>query len=86
MFTGPLFQIKLHLQSIILIQWEGRFYECGGHDKRNFLKDRANFYRSRAWQIVLIIITANVASMGQLYDKTIALLGTYRAYNGEKYP
>ena len=41
---------------------------------------------SRAWQIVLIFITTNVASMGQLYDKTIALMGTYRAYNGEKYP
>ena len=67
MFTGALFQIKLHLLSTILLSGfqsslrnplsktvPGEFHGSGGQSKRNCLQERADFHRSRAWQIVLI--------------------------------
>ena len=66
-FIGPLFQIKLHKQSTVLLSgfqeelWNplskavpGKFHRCGGHIKDNCLEDRTNFHRSLAWQIALI--------------------------------
>ena len=35
----------------------GEYHGCGWHSKHNCLQDRANFYRSWAWQIVLIFNT-----------------------------
>ena len=37
----------------------GTFRGSAGHSKRTCLKDRANFHKFRAWQIVLIFNTAN---------------------------
>ena len=37
----------------------GKFYGSGGQSKPNCLQDWANFHRSQAWQIVLIINTAH---------------------------
>ena len=36
-----------------------KFHGSGGHSNHNCLLDQANFYRSRAWQIVLIFNTAS---------------------------
>ena len=36
----------------------GKFHGSGGHNKRNSFQDRANFHRSRAWNIFLIFKTA----------------------------
>ena len=60
-FTGPLFQITLHLKSSVT-QWiyplskavPGNFHGSGKHSKQNCLQDQTNFHGSWAWQIVLI--------------------------------
>ena len=62
----------------------GKFHGSGWNSKGNCLNDRANFYKSRAWKIGLIFITANVVWMSQLCDRTNAFLGTYRAQNDEQ--
>ena len=36
----------------------GKFHGSGGHSKCNSLQDRANFHRSRGWQIAPLFITA----------------------------
>ena len=72
-FTGPLFQVKLHLRiyEVDLIQWISQLrgdFEIhwvrpslvnfrGLAGKRNYWQDRANSHRSRASQIVLIFNT-----------------------------
>ena len=75
MFAGPLFQIKLHLLSAVLLVglqryrklWNplsktvpGKFHQSVGHNKDNCWEDWAKFHRSRAWQIVLISNTAHL--------------------------
>ena len=72
MLTDPLFQVKLHLLSNVLLsifhgspgalkstEWAatGKFHGSGRPSKCNCLQDRANFHRSRAWRIVLIFNT-----------------------------
>ena len=73
MFTGPLFQIKLHLLNTVLLSgfqsspgaWNplskaisGNFNRSGRHSKHKYSQERANFHRSQSWQIVLIFNTA----------------------------
>ena len=75
MFTGPLFQIKLHLPNTVLLngfQYSpgalkslskavlGEFDRCGWHSKQSCLQGWANFHRSQAWQIVLVCNTSSV--------------------------
>ena len=72
MFTGPLFEIKLHL--ILLLYsvdfktprklWNplskaitGKFHGSAGHSECNFLQQLTNFYMSPAWQIVIFFNT-----------------------------
>ena len=38
----------------------GKFHSSDGHSKHNSLQDRANFYRSRVWQIMLIYNTVYI--------------------------
>ena len=38
----------------------GTFYGSGGHNERNCLQYRANFQRSREWQVILISKSACV--------------------------
>ena len=38
----------------------GQFHGSGRHSKCNGSQDRANFHRSQAWQIVLIVNTVNM--------------------------
>ena len=73
-FTGPSFQIKLHLLSTLWLSgfqsshWEllnpqskvvsGNLNGSGRHNKCNCLQDQDNFHRSWAWQIILIFETA----------------------------
>ena len=74
-FTSPLSKIKLHLLSTVQLSvfkapqelWNllskavlGKFHGSVQHSKCNYLQDRANFLRSRAWRIVLI---CNIATM-----------------------
>ena len=40
------------------------FHGSGGHDKRNYLQDRAHFHRSWTWQIVLIFNTELDSTQG----------------------
>ena len=75
MFTGLLFQIKLHLLYNVLLSGfqsssgalskavPGKFHRSGGHIKRNCIQDRAIFHRSWAWQIVPCFNTAYFISM-----------------------
>ena len=67
----------------------GKFHGSGGHRKRNCLQDRANFHRSQAWKIVIILntdvvvvvvscksvsqISIRVHSLGQSYVKRCGL-------------
>ena len=72
MFTGPKFQVKLHLLSTVLLSgfqsshefWNslskalpGKFYRSGRHSNHNSLQYQANFDRCQAWQIVLVFNT-----------------------------
>ena len=71
MFKGPFIPCKITFTKYCITHQElwnplskavpGKFHGSGGHSKRNCLQDRANFHRSRAWQIVLIINTVWVA-------------------------
>ena len=73
MFTGPSFQInyiyQVHSFSVDsnapqeLCIWlskalPGKIHRSGKHSKHSCLQDRANFHRSRAWQIALLASTA----------------------------
>ena len=67
MLAVSLFKTKLQLLSTVLISgfqsprelWNplseavpGKFHGFGGDGKPNCLQDRANFQRSRAWQVI----------------------------------
>ena len=63
MLTFPLFEINLHLLSMVALSGfqsslskvvPGKFHGCDRHSKCNCLQDWANFHRSRVWQVVLI--------------------------------
>ena len=43
-----------------------KFHGSGGHNKRNYLQHRANFHRSRAWQIIIILNTVYAKSLFQI--------------------
>ena len=49
-----------------------KFHGSGGHSKRKCLPDRANFYRSWEWHIVLILNTAHTHTY--LYNKDTYIL------------
>ena len=78
LLTGPLFQIKLHVLSILTQGFQssrdlwnplskavpGKFHGFGRLSKYNCLQqDRANFHRSLAWQIVLVFNTCNLVTV-----------------------
>ena len=46
------------LRNPLSVAVPGKLHGSGGHSKSNCLQDRANFHRSRAWQIVIIFNTA----------------------------
>ena len=76
MFTGPIFQVKLHFAEYCITQWISKlpgsfeihwvkqylvkFHGSGGHSKCKCLHDRANSHRSLAWLIVLIFNTSTI--------------------------
>ena len=70
MFTAPLFQIKLYVQSTAILcgfqrsLWACKFHRSGRHRKCNCLWDQTNFHGSWAWQIVLISNTAKILAIG----------------------
>ena len=51
------FKASLELWNPLSKTVPGKFDGYGGHNKHNYLQDWANFYRSQAWQIVLIFNT-----------------------------
>ena len=59
------------------------FHESGGHSKRDYLQDRANFHRSRAWQIVIIVNTDTAFLQPGLLRKPHLkiLIGQHSFYN-----
>ena len=82
MFTGPLFQMKLHLQVLsnsvdFREVWNslsnavpGKFPRSDRHSKHNCRQDQAKFQRSRACQIIIIFNTAVISMTSHtLQDK-----------------
>ena len=49
--------ISFETRFLLLWSVPGKLHGSDGHSKRKCLQDRANFHRSRAWQIVLMLNT-----------------------------
>ena len=50
-----------------------KLHGSGGHSKCNYLQDRANFHRFRAWQTVLIVARLSTSLPQLLVDATQSL-------------
>ena len=78
--TQWIFKVPWELWSPLSMAVPTKFQGSGGHSKRNCLPDRANYYRSWAWQIVLIFNTAHTHTHTHtyiyiyIYNKDTAIL------------
>ena len=64
------FKAPLELRNPLSKAIPGKFHGSCWHSNRSYLQDRTNFHRSRAWQIVLILITGEWIK-GFLFDRVM---------------